>query len=196
MQAWAWANLSRCHREEMMDSQQVMGPPADTSHTWPDSLAFCLAALSIASPFDSIYLGLHNYNCALACIATGGMFYALTWQTHLLSLACGMYLLHKGKTKIDAARQTMGSTGFESNTTLLQNWVLHKSYFCDGIRAELGYASCKCKEKGLKTSGKGGSTVCERSTSCAMSRFNKLATQQIHRSRFFTTICIIRGSVS
>jgi len=53
---------------------------------------FCLVALSIATPFDSIYLGLHNYNCALACIAIGGMFYALTWQTHLLALACGMYL--------------------------------------------------------------------------------------------------------
>lgn len=59
-----------------------------------NTLLFCLAALSIATPFDSIYLGLHNYNCALACIAIGGMFYALTWQTHLLALACGMYLLH------------------------------------------------------------------------------------------------------
>lgn len=62
--------------------------------------ALCLAALSIASPFDSIYLGLHNYNCALACIAIGGMFYALTWQTHLLSLACGEYLLYIEKQKI------------------------------------------------------------------------------------------------
>uniref|UniRef100_A0A8C8B496 Uncharacterized protein n=1 Tax=Otus sunia TaxID=257818 RepID=A0A8C8B496_9STRI len=43
----------------------------------------------IASSFDNIYLGLHSYNCTLACIAIGGMFYALTWQTHLLSLACG-----------------------------------------------------------------------------------------------------------
>ncbi|NWH21606.1 UT2 protein, partial [Grus americana] len=54
------------------------------------------AALSIASPFDSIYLGLHNYNCALACIAIGGMFYALTWQTHLLSLACALFCAYSG----------------------------------------------------------------------------------------------------
>ncbi|XP_008935668.1 PREDICTED: urea transporter 2 [Merops nubicus] len=54
------------------------------------------AALSIATPFDSIYLGLHNYNCALACIATGGMFYALTWQTHLLSLACALFCAYSG----------------------------------------------------------------------------------------------------
>ncbi|NXD05617.1 UT2 protein, partial [Certhia familiaris] len=59
-------------------------------------LALCLAALSIASPFDSIYLGLHNYNCALACIAIGGMFYALTWQTHLLSLACALFCAYSG----------------------------------------------------------------------------------------------------
>lgn len=114
-QAQIQLNLSRCHWEEVTDSQQVTGPPADTSPTWPHSLAFYLAALSIASPFDSVYLGLHNYNCALACIAIGGMFYALTWQTHLLSLACGMYLLQKGKTKIHAARQSMSSTGFRVN---------------------------------------------------------------------------------
>ncbi|XP_054041505.1 urea transporter 2-like isoform X1 [Rissa tridactyla] len=54
------------------------------------------AALSIASPFDSIYLGLHNYNCALACVAIGGMFYALTWQIHLLSLACALFCAYSG----------------------------------------------------------------------------------------------------
>lgn len=82
------------------------------------AMPFCLAALSIASPFDSIYLGLHNYNCALACIAVGGMFYALTWQTHLLSLACGEYPLHRGKAKTCAARKLMRSTGLESTITL------------------------------------------------------------------------------
>ncbi|NXU47674.1 UT2 protein, partial [Turnix velox] len=54
------------------------------------------AALSIPSPFDSIYLGLHNYNSALASIAIGGMFYALTWQTHLLSLACALFCAYSG----------------------------------------------------------------------------------------------------
>jgi len=42
------------------------------------------------------------------------MFYALTWQTHLLALACGMYLLHEGKTKIYVARQSMSSTDLKS----------------------------------------------------------------------------------
>lgn len=64
------------------------------------ALPFCLAALSIASPFDSIYLGLHNYNCALACIAVGGMFYALTWQTHLLSLAVVSIPYTEGRQKL------------------------------------------------------------------------------------------------
>ncbi|PKU30309.1 urea transporter 2-like [Limosa lapponica baueri] len=52
-------------------------------------------ALSIASPFESIYLGLHNYNCALTCFVIGDMFYALTWQTHLLSLACDNLAIYK-----------------------------------------------------------------------------------------------------
>lgn len=85
------------------------------------AFALCFAALSIATPFDSVYAGLHNYNCALACVAIGGMFYALTWQTHLLSLACGMYLLCMHKKNLYAARQSVSSTGLESTTTLLQN---------------------------------------------------------------------------
>ncbi|KAM8985500.1 urea transporter 2-like isoform 2-T7 [Ara ararauna] len=67
----------------------LISSPLICLHAAIGSTVGMFAALSIASPFDSIYLGLHNYNCALACIAIGGMFYALTWQTHLLSLACG-----------------------------------------------------------------------------------------------------------
>uniref|UniRef100_A0A8C9NUY8 Urea transporter n=1 Tax=Serinus canaria TaxID=9135 RepID=A0A8C9NUY8_SERCA len=78
----------------------LISSPLICLHAAIGSAVGMFAALSIASPFDSIYLGLHNYNCALACIAIGGMFYALTWQTHLLSLACGEYLSHKGKAKI------------------------------------------------------------------------------------------------
>uniref|UniRef100_A0A7M4FAK9 Solute carrier family 14 member 2 n=1 Tax=Crocodylus porosus TaxID=8502 RepID=A0A7M4FAK9_CROPO len=54
-------------------------------------------ALTIATLLDSIYFGLRSYNCALACIAIGGMFYALTWQTHLMPLACGTYHVGKGR---------------------------------------------------------------------------------------------------
>lgn len=46
----------------------------------------------MATPFEMIYMGLWSYNCVLSCIAIGGMFYALTWQTHLLALVCGGYL--------------------------------------------------------------------------------------------------------
>ncbi|NXG69765.1 UT2 protein, partial [Baryphthengus martii] len=67
----------------------LISSPLICLHAAIGSTVGMLAALSIATPFDSVYLGLHNYNSALACIATGGMFYALTWQTHLLSLACG-----------------------------------------------------------------------------------------------------------
>uniref|UniRef100_A0A8C3Y552 Urea transporter n=1 Tax=Catharus ustulatus TaxID=91951 RepID=A0A8C3Y552_CATUS len=77
----------------------LISSPLICLHAAIGSTVGMFAALSIASPFDSIYLGLHNYNCALACIAIGGMFYALTWQTHLLSLACGEYLSYKSRQK-------------------------------------------------------------------------------------------------
>ncbi|KGL87736.1 Urea transporter 2, partial [Charadrius vociferus] len=74
----------------------LISSPLICLHAAIGSTVGMFAALSIASPFDSIYLGLHNYNCALACIATGGMFYALTWQTHLLSLACALFCAYSG----------------------------------------------------------------------------------------------------
>ncbi|NXP23793.1 UT2 protein, partial [Scytalopus superciliaris] len=74
----------------------LVSSPLICLHAAIGSTVGMFAALSIASPFDSIYLGLHNYNCALACIAIGGMFYALTWQTHLLSLACALFCAYSG----------------------------------------------------------------------------------------------------
>ncbi|XP_050799549.1 urea transporter 2-like isoform X2 [Gopherus flavomarginatus] len=55
-----------------------------------------LAALSLAAPFSNIYAGLWSYNSCLACIAIGGMFYALTWQTHLLAIACAFFCAYLG----------------------------------------------------------------------------------------------------
>uniref|UniRef100_H0VBA7 Solute carrier family 14 member 2 n=1 Tax=Cavia porcellus TaxID=10141 RepID=H0VBA7_CAVPO len=55
-----------------------------------------LAALSIATPFDSIYFGLCGFNSTLACIAIGGMFYVITWQTHLLAIACALFAAYLG----------------------------------------------------------------------------------------------------
>ncbi|NXD85273.1 UT2 protein, partial [Halcyon senegalensis] len=74
----------------------LISSPLICLHAAIGSTVGMFAALSIATPFDSIYLGLHNYNCALACIAIGGMFYALTWQTHLLSLACALFCAYSG----------------------------------------------------------------------------------------------------
>uniref|UniRef100_A0A670JFR7 Urea transporter n=1 Tax=Podarcis muralis TaxID=64176 RepID=A0A670JFR7_PODMU len=54
------------------------------------------AALSLATPFNNIYAGLWNYNSCLSCIAIGGMFYALTWQTFLLALACALFTAYSG----------------------------------------------------------------------------------------------------
>lgn len=50
---------------------------------------YFFAGLALAAPFEDIYFGLWGYNCVLACIAIGGMFYALTWQVHLLAIVCG-----------------------------------------------------------------------------------------------------------
>ncbi|XP_073445882.1 urea transporter 2-like isoform X1 [Dendrobates tinctorius] len=55
-----------------------------------------VAGLSLATPFDKIYFGLWGYNSVLACIAVGGMFYALTWQTHLLAIACALFCAYLG----------------------------------------------------------------------------------------------------
>ncbi|XP_062456455.1 urea transporter 2-like [Rhea pennata] len=74
----------------------LISSPLICLHAAIGSTVGMLAALTIATPFDSIYLGLHNYNCALACIAIGGMFYALTWQAHLLALACALFCAYSG----------------------------------------------------------------------------------------------------
>lgn len=68
-------------------------------------------ALTLATPFDSIYFGLCGFNSSLACIAIGGMFYVITWQTHLLAIACGGYrqqssLSTSNDTSVYAHRET------------------------------------------------------------------------------------------
>uniref|UniRef100_A0A4W6BUJ9 Urea transporter n=1 Tax=Lates calcarifer TaxID=8187 RepID=A0A4W6BUJ9_LATCA len=47
------------------------------------------AGLALAAPHRDIYSGLWGYNSALSCIAIGGVFYVITWQTHILALICG-----------------------------------------------------------------------------------------------------------
>uniref|UniRef100_A0A8D2D4P1 Solute carrier family 14 member 2 n=1 Tax=Sciurus vulgaris TaxID=55149 RepID=A0A8D2D4P1_SCIVU len=65
-------------------------------HAAIGSIVGMLAALTVATPFETIYMGLWSYNCVLSCIAVGGMFYALTWQTHLLALVCALFSAYMG----------------------------------------------------------------------------------------------------
>ncbi|XP_027626062.1 urea transporter 2 isoform X1 [Tupaia chinensis] len=65
-------------------------------HAAIGSIVGILAALTVATPFKMIYMGLWSYNCVLSCIAVGGMFYALTWQTHLLALVCALFCAYMG----------------------------------------------------------------------------------------------------
>ncbi|MCI4392613.1 hypothetical protein PGIGA_G00147940 [Pangasianodon gigas] len=54
--------------------------PITCAHAVIGSSIGMVSGLALAAPFQSIYFGLWGYNCALACIAIGGMYYALTWQ--------------------------------------------------------------------------------------------------------------------
>ncbi|XP_043934135.1 urea transporter 2-like [Protopterus annectens] len=81
-------------------------------HSVIGSTAGVLAGLSLSSPFDKIYNGLWGYNSVLACIAVGGMFYALTWQTHLLAIACAFFCAYLG----EALAQMMSVFGLPSCT--------------------------------------------------------------------------------
>ncbi|XP_075042359.1 urea transporter 1 isoform X2 [Mixophyes fleayi] len=70
--------------------------PVICMHAGIGSALGMIAGLSLATPFEKIYFGLWGYNSVLACIAVGGMFYALTWQTHLLALACALFCAYLG----------------------------------------------------------------------------------------------------
>ncbi|RXN21180.1 urea transporter 2-like protein [Labeo rohita] len=77
---------------------QVLFQPRKSMHnlTWSEleySKLFCSIPVGIG---QNIYFGLWGYNCVLACIAIGGMFYALTWQTHLLAVACAFFCAYLG----------------------------------------------------------------------------------------------------
>ncbi|XP_018614596.1 urea transporter 2 isoform X1 [Scleropages formosus] len=65
--------------------------PITCVHATIGSVVGMVSGLALAAPFENIYFGLWGYNCVLACIAIGGMFYALTWQVHLLAIACAFF---------------------------------------------------------------------------------------------------------
>ncbi|XP_072715743.1 LOW QUALITY PROTEIN: urea transporter 2-like [Ciconia boyciana] len=91
-----------------------------------------LEALSLATPFSKIYSSLRGYNSSLSCVVIGGMFYAFTWQTHLLAIACAFFSAYLGATVTNmlslygvptrpSARWRVGSTLFEFLDQLLHS---------------------------------------------------------------------------
>ncbi|KAK0145227.1 Urea transporter 2 [Merluccius polli] len=70
--------------------------PITFAHGVLGSTVGMVSGLALAAPFEDIYFGLWGYNCVLACIAIGGMFYALTWQVHLLAITCAFFCAYLG----------------------------------------------------------------------------------------------------
>ncbi|XP_024155121.1 urea transporter 1 [Oryzias melastigma] len=65
--------------------------PTICFHAILGSAAGLCTGLALATPHTDVYSGLWGYNSVLSCIAIGGVFYALTWQTHILALTCAFF---------------------------------------------------------------------------------------------------------
>ncbi|XP_006835203.1 PREDICTED: urea transporter 1 [Chrysochloris asiatica] len=74
----------------------LLSSPLMCLHAAIGSFLGIAAGFSLSAPFEKIYAGLWGFNSSLACIAIGGMFMALTWQTHLLALACALFTAYLG----------------------------------------------------------------------------------------------------
>ncbi|XP_067083943.1 urea transporter 2 isoform X1 [Osmerus mordax] len=74
----------------------VISSPITCAHAVIGSAVGMVSGLALAAPFEDIYFGLWGYNCVLACIAIGGMFYGLTWQVHLLAVTCAFFCAYLG----------------------------------------------------------------------------------------------------
>ncbi|XP_053182014.1 urea transporter 2 [Scomber japonicus] len=86
--------------------------PITCAHAVLGSAVGMVSGLALAAPFGDIYFGLWGYNCVLACIAIGGMFYALTWQVHLLAITCAFFCAYLGS----AIANIMSSFGLPACT--------------------------------------------------------------------------------
>ncbi|CAM9486657.1 unnamed protein product [Lampetra planeri] len=71
--------------------------PINCLHAATGSVAGILAGISLGSPFPKIYNGLWSYNAVLGCTAVGGMFFAFTWQAHLVAVACAFFCAYLGE---------------------------------------------------------------------------------------------------
>ncbi|XP_074546689.1 urea transporter 2-like [Halichoeres trimaculatus] len=69
----------------------LLSSPVICFHAMMGSAVGVLSGLALAAPHTDIYSGLWGYNSALSCIAIGGVFYVLTWQTHVLAVTCAFF---------------------------------------------------------------------------------------------------------
>ncbi|XP_054469008.1 urea transporter 2-like [Anoplopoma fimbria] len=69
----------------------LLSSPTICFHAMWGSAAGMLSGIALAAPHKDIYSGLWGYNSTLSCIAIGGVFYVITWQTHLLALLCALF---------------------------------------------------------------------------------------------------------
>uniref|UniRef100_A0A671TQI8 Urea transporter n=1 Tax=Sparus aurata TaxID=8175 RepID=A0A671TQI8_SPAAU len=69
----------------------LLSSPTICYHAMLGSAAGILSGLALAAPHEDIYSGLWGYNSALSCVAIGGVFYVITWQTHLLAVICAFF---------------------------------------------------------------------------------------------------------
>nr|BAH58773.1 urea transporter alpha-long [Callorhinchus milii] len=90
----------------------AISSPIICLHAAIGSCVGILAGLSLASPFKKIYDGIWSYNCVLACSAIGGVFYALTWETHILSIMCAIFCAYLG----EALMNMMSVVGLPAGT--------------------------------------------------------------------------------
>lgn len=89
-QLWEWCLVRE--RDAKQETQCIFPNLRSCQRAGVYGLLNRFAGLALAAPFGDIYFGLWGYNCVLACIAIGGMFYGLTWQVHLLALTCGKWM--------------------------------------------------------------------------------------------------------
>ncbi|XP_067340801.1 urea transporter 2-like isoform X2 [Channa argus] len=68
----------------------LLSSPIICFHAMVGSAAGMMSGLALAAAHKDIYSGLWGYNSALSCIAIGGVFYVITWQTHLLAVMCAL----------------------------------------------------------------------------------------------------------
>eukprot|EP00063_Salmo_salar_P021480 XP_013996315.1 PREDICTED: urea transporter 2-like isoform X2 [Salmo salar] len=69
----------------------LLSSPTICMHAVLGSIVGVVSGLVLAAPREDIYSGLWGYNSCLSCIAIGGVFYGLTWQSHLLAITCAFF---------------------------------------------------------------------------------------------------------